>query len=74
MAVAALGSCALANPLAFWNMSGNASWSSQRLIGRDDSEFDPQDLSFIKSMAALGDSYSAGIGAGNRLGIGGQSR
>ena len=30
--------------------------------------FDPQDLSSIKKLAAIGDSYSAGIGAGNRLG------
>jgi hypothetical protein len=35
---------------------------------RDDSEFYPEDLSYIKSMAALGDSYSAGIGAGERIG------
>jgi hypothetical protein len=40
---------------------------SSLLLARDD-EFDPQDLSFIKKMAAVGDSYSAGIGAGNRLG------
>jgi hypothetical protein len=30
--------------------------------------FDPADLSFIKKLAAIGDSYSAGIGAGDRLG------
>lgn len=34
----------------------------------DDNEFDPSDLSFIKKLAAIGDSYSAGIGAGDRLG------
>jgi hypothetical protein len=34
---------------------------------RDD-EKDPDDLSFIQSIAAIGDSYSAGIGAGKRLG------
>ncbi|OBT40677.1 hypothetical protein VE00_08681 [Pseudogymnoascus sp. WSF 3629] len=30
--------------------------------------WDPEDLSSIKKLAAIGDSYSAGIGAGNRLG------
>lgn len=35
---------------------------------RDDSDFDPTDLSFITKLAAIGDSYSAGIGAGDRLG------
>jgi hypothetical protein len=68
MVLAALGSCALANPLGYCNMAGNTSWSSQRLMGRDDSEFYPENLSYIKSMAALGDSYSAGIGAGERIG------
>ncbi|KAF3392625.1 hypothetical protein F1880_008918 [Penicillium rolfsii] len=48
-------------------MAGNTSWISERLMGRDDSEFDPEDLSFIKSIAAIGDSYSAGIGAGERI-------
>jgi len=45
----------------------NASISEHFLLGRDD-EFDDTDLSFIKKMAAIGDSYSAGIGAGGRLG------
>lgn len=31
-------------------------------------EHDPMDLSDIKRLAAIGDSYSAGIGAGDRLG------
>ncbi|WDK20854.1 kinetoplastid membrane protein 11 [Colletotrichum graminicola] len=31
-------------------------------------DFDPDDLSYIQKLAAIGDSYSAGIGAGNRLG------
>ncbi|KAL2076239.1 hypothetical protein VTL71DRAFT_1182 [Oculimacula yallundae] len=30
--------------------------------------WDPEDLSSIKKLAAIGDSYSAGIGAGDRLG------
>ncbi|KAK4452713.1 carbohydrate esterase family 3 protein [Podospora aff. communis PSN243] len=34
----------------------------------DSSEFDPTDLSHITKLAAIGDSYSAGIGAGERLG------
>lgn len=39
------------------------------LLGvRQDEGFDAQDLSYIKKLTALGDSYSAGIGAGNRLG------
>lgn len=33
-----------------------------------DEDFLPDDLSHINSIAAIGDSYSAGIGAGNRLG------
>jgi hypothetical protein len=41
---------------------------SERFMLRDDVEFDQTDLSFITSMAAIGDSYSAGIGAGDRLG------
>ncbi|RMZ77642.1 hypothetical protein DV738_g4290, partial [Chaetothyriales sp. CBS 135597] len=42
-----------------------------RLLSRQDEiddVFDPTDLSFIANLAAIGDSYSAGIGAGNRLG------
>lgn len=39
------------------------------LLGRQsEDEFDVHDLSFIKRIAAVGDSYSAGIGAGERLG------
>ena len=33
-----------------------------------DDEFDDTDLSFVTKLAAIGDSYSAGIGAGDRLG------
>ncbi|THC88424.1 hypothetical protein EYZ11_012126 [Aspergillus tanneri] len=66
--IATLGNCALANPLAHWNVPGNASLNSERLMSRDTTEFDQTDLSFIKRMAAIGDSYSAGIGAGDRLG------
>ncbi|KAH7114166.1 SGNH hydrolase-type esterase domain-containing protein [Dactylonectria estremocensis] len=38
------------------------------LMPRADDDFDNSDLSFIKKLAAVGDSYSAGIGAGDRLG------
>ncbi|KAM0542975.1 hypothetical protein ACHAPJ_012532 [Fusarium lateritium] len=38
------------------------------LLGRDEDYFDPGDLSHIKKIAAIGDSYSAGIGAGEALG------
>lgn len=31
-------------------------------------KYDPEDLGGIKKLAAIGDSYSAGIGAGDRLG------
>lgn len=40
-------------------------------VAGDDSEaniFDASDLSWINKLAAIGDSYSAGIGAGDRLG------
>jgi hypothetical protein len=40
----------------------------QRFMARDTTDFDPSDLAYITRMAALGDSYSAGIGAGDRLG------
>lgn len=39
-AIAILGSCALANPLAYWNVLGNASLNPERLIARDMIEFD----------------------------------
>ena len=43
-----------------------ASASLSSLFARDD--FDAGDLSFIGKLLAIGDSYSAGIGAGDRLG------
>jgi hypothetical protein len=75
LAVAALATSVLANPLRLGNITRGTSWNSQSLIRRDDDDdvFDAADLSFIKSMAAVGDSYSAGIGAGSRLGISGSS-
>ena len=42
--------------------------SVDSLLGKRDDDFDPNDLSFITKLAAVGDSYSAGIGAGSRLG------
>lgn len=45
----------------------NASTPIYSHMKRDDS-FDQTDLSFIKKLAAIGDSYSAGIGAGDKLG------
>ena len=36
-------------------------------IGALSQSTDPGDLSFIKTWAAIGDSYAAGIGAGNKL-------
>ena len=38
------------------------------LIARDGNSFNPADLSSITKLAAIGDSYSAGIGAGQKLG------
>lgn len=48
-------------------------WQVPSLLSReddtsDDDGFDPSDLSHITKLAAIGDSYSAGIGAGERLG------
>ena len=39
----------------------------KHFMERDTADFDQSDLSFITRMAAIGDSYSAGIGAGNRI-------
>lgn len=53
---------------------GRAKVDDILLQSRDDSAdndsdfFDPEDLSWITKLAAIGDSYSAGIGAGDRLG------
>ncbi|EPS26948.1 hypothetical protein PDE_01888 [Penicillium oxalicum 114-2] len=58
----------LTNPIAAGYALGNLSSYSSQLVGRDTGDdFDPSDLSFITRMAAIGDSYSAGIGAGARL-------
>lgn len=57
-----------------WLLSGSTSavpfgrMTHSTLFGRQDNDFDEYDFSNIKKMAAIGDSYSAGIGAGNRLG------
>ena len=44
-----------------------ASMPMDSLFPRDTEDFDLDDLSFIKKIAAIGDSYSAGIGAGKQL-------
>ncbi|KAK1994046.1 hypothetical protein LX36DRAFT_585117 [Colletotrichum falcatum] len=49
-------------------LSGNASMPSLLSARQSIEDFDPDDLSYIQKLAAIGDSYSAGIGAGNRLG------
>ncbi|PYI01923.1 fibronectin type III domain protein [Aspergillus sclerotiicarbonarius CBS 121057] len=68
-AIVTIGSCVLADHRAPRHVRGNASVQWDHLMMRDDTtEFDPTDLSFIQRMAAIGDSYSAGIGAGERLG------
>jgi hypothetical protein len=50
-----------------------SSLQHEHLVLRDTIEFDETDLSFITTMAAIGDSYSARIGAGGRLGNLGQA-
>ncbi|KAJ3467994.1 hypothetical protein MRS44_005558 [Fusarium solani] len=62
LAIAALVGSAVARPALdpFGSMSMNS------LFQRDE-DFEPEDLSFIKKIAAVGDSYSAGIGAGSLL-------
>ncbi|GAT25369.1 fibronectin type III domain protein [Aspergillus luchuensis] len=68
-AIVTIGSCVIASPLAPWELRGNASMQSAHLMGiRDTDDFDPVELSHITKLAAIGDSYSAGIGAGSRLG------
>jgi hypothetical protein len=43
--------------------------SANRLYGRAENDgYNAEDLSYLKKIAAIGDSYSAGIGAGARLG------
>ncbi|KAK2029623.1 hypothetical protein LX32DRAFT_588194 [Colletotrichum zoysiae] len=46
----------------------NASMPDFLLPRQSLEDFNPDDLSYIQKLAAIGDSYSAGIGAGNRLG------
>ncbi|KAJ5475502.1 hypothetical protein N7539_007789 [Penicillium diatomitis] len=70
LAVLAVAEHGLAKPITGGLALGNFSSYPAQLLGRDtvdDDGFDPSDLSFITRMAAIGDSYSAGIGAGTRL-------
>ncbi|RSL80996.1 hypothetical protein CEP52_017292, partial [Fusarium oligoseptatum] len=62
LAIIALAGSAVARPALdqFGSMSMNS------LFQRDE-DFETDDLSFIKKIAAVGDSYSAGIGAGSPL-------
>ncbi|RSL78301.1 hypothetical protein CEP51_008323 [Fusarium floridanum] len=62
LAIVALAGSAVARPALdqFGSMSMNS------LFQRDE-DFETDDLSFIKKIAAVGDSYSAGIGAGSPL-------
>ncbi len=49
-------------------MGNRSAVRTNTLLSREDEEFYPNDLSFIRTISALGDSYSAGIGSGDRLG------
>lgn len=52
-----------------WSHAFPSYYSPYSPLGiRQDVDFDEYNFSGIKKMAAIGDSYSAGIGAGNRLG------
>lgn len=66
LAIISLVGFAIAVP-PFKRTIGNAS-IPVGLAPRQDDELDPGDLSFLTKLAAIGDSYSAGISAGDRLG------
>lgn len=51
-----------------FDLLGERGGSLQFFNRRADEDFDPWDLSSLTKIAAIGDSYSAGIGAGKRLG------
>jgi hypothetical protein len=55
------------------HFADNTSIPFTRLMARQNDDFDVEDLSFIRNLAAIGDSYSAGIGAGDKLGNAGQA-
>ncbi|KAL2861040.1 SGNH/GDSL hydrolase family protein [Aspergillus lucknowensis] len=52
-------------PLLLLAAGFHADWAEHRLFRRDD---DPADFGWVKKFAAIGDSYTAGIGSGNPLG------
>jgi hypothetical protein len=60
--IAALGGHTIATPTFFTNSRGNATMVERSITG-----FGVAQFSSITSMAAIGDSYSAGIGAGDRM-------
>ncbi|KAL4745205.1 hypothetical protein BDW72DRAFT_211670 [Aspergillus terricola var. indicus] len=66
-AIAILTSCALAKPVGFWSVQENASPEINSLLARDAEGLDTDSLSFIEQIVAVGDSYSAGIGASDQL-------
>ncbi|OAR01499.1 hypothetical protein LLEC1_05006 [Akanthomyces lecanii] len=66
LAAAALVECATLSP-SHHGIQRNYAMRSSPIWTRDE-DFDESDLSFITRMAAVGDSYSAGIGAGSHLG------
>ncbi len=66
LATAALVECATSFP-SHGSIQRNSSMLSRPIWARDE-DFDESDLSFITRLAAVGDSYSAGIGAGSHLG------
>jgi hypothetical protein len=60
--IAALGGHTMASPTFFTNSAGNATMVERSMAG-----FGVAQFSTITRMAAIGDSYSAGIGAGDRM-------
>lgn len=60
--VTAFGAQAIANPVFFLNSQGNTT-----IAERSSQSLGLSHFTSITSMAAIGDSYSAGIGAGERL-------
>ncbi|CCT67685.1 uncharacterized protein FFUJ_14670 [Fusarium fujikuroi IMI 58289] len=64
LALCAAAGSAVARP----SLINFGSMSMNNIFGREATDFfNPDDLTFIKKLAAVGDSYSAGIGAGDGL-------
>ena len=60
--LAALAVCTAANPMFEWNSQGNVTMVERNVLDLTGPQYP-----IIKKLAAIGDSYSAGIGAGNKL-------